>query len=225
MSDKKTRPVIAIDGPAGAGKSTVAKGVATALSFVRVDTGALYRGIALAALEHGVAWDDEEAVVALAGSVALGFSIATGEPRLTLDGVDREDDVRTPKVSEGASVVSRHPGVRAALLDIQRNLGRNGGVVLEGRDIGTVVFPNAEVKVFLTASAEARAKRRVLDLKERGIEEDYDDVLQAIVDRDDRDKTRDIAPLRAADDATVLDSTELNIDEVIAAIVRLAREN
>jgi cytidylate kinase len=215
---------VALDGPAGAGKSTVAQKVARALEFVLVDTGALYRGLALAASERGVSWDDGPALGALANDVKLGFARTESGPRLLLDGVDREDAIRTLSMGDGASRVSRHPEVREALLGIQRDLGADGGVVLEGRDIGTVVFPDAEVKIFLTASAAERAKRRVADLRARGQEADVNEVLQGIVERDTRDSTRPIAPLAAAPDAIHLDTTGLDFDEVVAQVVTLVRD-
>lgn len=220
---KRERPIVAIDGPAGAGKSSVAREVARALGFVLVDTGALYRGLALAAKEREIAWSDGEALGALAAELELRFETHDDGPHLCIEGVDRSADIRQPEVSEGASQVSAHPPVRAALLGVQRALGADGGVVLEGRDIGTVVFPDAEVKVFLTASPEERARRRVQDLAGRGIEADYDAILEAIRTRDARDSGRDIAPLVAADDAVKLDSTELQRDDVVERIVALVR--
>ena len=217
----RARPVVALDGPAGAGKSTVARQVAEALGFVLVDTGALYRGIALAALERGVSWDDAEALGELARTLPLGFD-ARGD--LEIDGVARGDDIRTPEVSQGASKVSAHPPVRDALLGIQRDLGAEGGVVLEGRDIGTVVFPDAEVKIFLTASVEKRAERRMGDLEQRGMQADMAELLEAIRERDHRDSTRAVAPLKPADDAEVLDTSELTFDEVVTRVVEIVRK-
>ena len=154
----------------------------------------------------------------------LGFvSQEDGTPRLLLNGQDRADEIRTPEMAAGASQVSAYPGVRRALLGIQRDLGREGGVVLEGRDIGTVVFPDAEVKLFLTASAEERARRRVQDLQNRGTTADYDEILRQIRSRDEADSTRAIAPLRPAEDAVILDSTSLGLEAVVQHVLELVR--
>lgn len=217
----RPRPVVALDGPAGAGKSSVAQRVACALGFLLVDTGALYRGLALVASEAGVSWDDGPALGALARRVNLAFHATEAGSRLLVDGTDREDAIRTLAMGDAASLVSRHPEVREALLGIQRALGAEGGVVLEGRDIGTVVFPDAEVKIFLTASPAERAKRRVADLRARGQEADLEEVLAGIVDRDTRDSTRPVAPLVAARDAVHVDTTGLTFDEVVAKVVAL----
>jgi CMP/dCMP kinase len=210
------QPVVAIDGPAGAGKSTAARELAERLGYVLVDTGALYRGVALAAFERGVDWDDAAALGTLVDGLSLAFERdAQLGLKLTIDGSDRSQDIRTPHISTGASRVSRHAQVRTALLGLQRRLGAAGGVVLEGRDIGTVVFPDAELKVFLTASDEARARRRHAELVRGGHEVEFERVLSDLRARDALDSERDLAPLRAADDAVLVDTSDSSLDEVI----------
>ncbi len=216
-------PIVAIDGPAGAGKSTVASAVARRLGFTRIETGALYRAVALLALRQGVRLDDEAALARLAEGLDLHFDPRPdGTNRVLLDGGDVTEALRAPEVSEAASRVAALPAVRAALLGLQRRLGRSGGVVLEGRDIGTVVFPDAEVKVFLTASPQERAARRLAQLRARGVQADPEQVLEAIERRDAQDAGRSVAPLVAAPDAVVIDSTGRSVDEVVDAIVQLA---
>lgn len=222
----RPRPVVAIDGPAGAGKSTVARMSAQRLGFTLVDTGALYRGIARLAMDRGIDWTDGQALGAMADGAQLSFvSDAEGIPLLHIDGVDRSGEIRTPEMSMGASDVSKHPEVRDALLGLQRRLGAEGGVVLEGRDIGTVVFPDAEVKIFLTASARVRAERRVADLRGRGMEADLEETQAEVEARDKQDSLRPVAPLKPADDAITLDTTDLGIEAVVSAILKLVGDN
>jgi len=219
------KPVVAIDGPAGAGKSTAARQLAERLGFVLVDTGALYRGVALAAFERGVSWDDGESLGALMDGLSLSFArTEDGALRLLIDGRDRSADIRTPNISTGASRVSRHIEVRRGLLALQRRLGADGGVVVEGRDIGTVVFPDAEVKVFLTASDEARAQRRYEELLRSGHQVVFDDVLIEIRERDRLDSERDLSPMRPADDGVVLDTSALSLSDVIDRLEGLVRD-
>jgi cytidylate kinase len=224
----RPRPVIAIDGPAGAGKSTVARGVAEALGYTLVDTGSLYRAVALLATRQGVRLDHREDVERVArDAVASGLlRLARTERNVTrvlLDGEDPGDHLRTPEMSLGASTVSAYPGVREALLEAQRSFGTEGAVVLEGRDIGTVVFPDAEVKVFLTASAAVRAQRRCDELRAKGMTASYETTLADVQRRDQQDSVRAIAPLCQADDATLIDSSELSPTDVIERIAAMAR--
>jgi cytidylate kinase len=220
----RARSVVAIDGPAGAGKSTCALRLAQALGFVLVDTGALYRGVALSARERGIEWTDGPALGEHTRTLDLRFeSGPDGAPLLFVDGADRSGDIRTQDIARGASAVSKQPEVRAALLGLQRRLGQDGGVVLEGRDIGTVVFPDAEVKVFLTAGVEVRGRRRYDELIARGQEADLSKIVQEIAERDAQDAGRAVAPLRPADDAVVLDTSALPLDEVVEQLVALVR--
>jgi cytidylate kinase len=220
---------VAIDGPAGAGKSTVARLLAAALGFVLVDTGALYRGVALAAQRARVPWEDGARVGSLAQALVLRQGLrlerdGTGGLRVRLDGEDVSEAIRTPDIGMGASQVSAHPQVRDALLEMQRQAGRDGGVVLEGRDIGTVVFPQAEVKFFLTARPEIRARRRFDELRAKGSAVTFDETLSDVRRRDEQDTNRPVAPLKQADDATLLDSSEMTIDQTVARMVAGVRE-
>ncbi|MGH7281143.1 MAG: (d)CMP kinase [Polyangiaceae bacterium] len=220
----RTRPIVAIDGPAGAGKSTVARRVADALGFVLVDTGAIYRVVALGAERRGIAWSDAENLGDLARELVQNTSIRFEGTKVMLANEDVSVAIRTPQIGMGASQVSAHAEVRAALLDLQRQAGKNGGVVLEGRDIGTVVFPDAEVKVFLTASPEVRASRRYEELVAKGNKEvSLESTLDDVKKRDAQDTGRAHAPLRQAEGATLIDSSSLTIDEVVEKIARLTR--
>lgn len=209
---------IAIDGPAGAGKSSVAKAVAKKLGFIYVDTGALYRSIGVNALKHSVATDDREKVVALLPDTALELKYIDGTQRVFLNGEDVSEEIRLPEASMAASNVSAIPEVRAFLLDLQRDMAKNNNVVMDGRDIGTVILPDAQYKFFLTASPEVRADRRYKELKEKGIEVDYDELLKEIIQRDYNDSHRETAPLKQADDAVLIDSSSLTLEESISAI-------
>ena len=220
--------VVAIDGPAGAGKSTVTRRVAAALGYTVVDTGALYRAVALAAQQAGVSWDDGPGVTRVASELAerqaLRFGATSqGVTQVFLDGKDVSLAIRSADMSQGASKVSAIPGVRDALLDMQRSLGAQGGVVLEGRDIGTVVFPHAEAKFFLTASVKVRAERRYKEHLARGDQVDREAIEREVVERDQRDTQRPVAPLKQADDAVLIDSSVLSIDAVVDLIVSHVR--
>ena len=224
----RLRPVVAIDGPAGAGKSTVARHVAEQLGFVLVDTGALYRTLAWEARKRGVAWSDGPSLGLLAqGIVANHDLVLPTDPhargRVTLAGEDVSEAIRAPEIGMGASQVSAHPEVRAALLDLQRQAGKDGGVVLEGRDIGTVVFPDAEVKFFLTARPEVRATRRYDELVAKGERVSLDATLEEVRRRDENDTNRSVAPLRMADGAILVDSSDRSIDETVAFMVERVR--
>ena len=222
----RSRPIVAIDGPAGAGKSTVARRLADALAYVLVDTGAMYRAVALAAKRAGVAWSDGPRLAELARGLvekkALSFE-RDRDPglgvRVKLAGEDISDAIRTPDMAQGASTVSAHGEVRAVLLELQRLAGRDGGVVLEGRDIGTVVFPDAEVKFFLTASAEVRASRRHAELVAKGQAVTPEDTLADVKRRDAQDEGRAVAPLKRADGAILVDSTNLTFEETVASML------
>ena len=220
--------IVAIDGPSGAGKSTVAKAVAKELGFSCLDTGAMYRAIAWRALQDGVALDDESALGVIARTYDIAFGHVEGDPvprRVFIGDDEVTDAIRTAEIDRAVSPVSAAPAVREALLDQQRRIGNAGDYVVEGRDIGTVVFPDAAVKVFLTASDEERAHRRVRQNVDRGIGSiDYDEVLADLRRRDEADSSRDTAPLRPADDAVHIDSTSHYIEEVIDQICSLARE-
>lgn len=216
---------IAIDGPAGAGKSTLAKALARALGFLYVDTGAIYRTVALAVLRAGLDPSDEAGTGGLLGGLDLKMAYGgDGVQRMYLAGEDVSAAIREHQISGVASKVSAIPAVRAFLLDYQRRLAREGSVVMDGRDIGTVVLPDADVKIFLTAAPEARARRRLLELEQRGRSADYETVLQDIRDRDYSDEHRPIAPLKRAEDAALLDTTSLNLEQSLEALLSMVKE-
>ena len=214
--------IVAIDGPSGAGKSTIAKIVAKTVGFSCLDTGAMFRSIAVLALEKGISLDDDAALGALATENEIAFTFDDNEERtqhVFIAGKEVTSTIRTAEVDKAVSPVSAAPSVRAALLEQQRRIGNAGNYVVEGRDIGTTVFPQAEVKIFLTASAEERARRRVSQNEARGIGSvDYEEVLADIIRRDQADSTRAVSPLRQAEDAYLLDSSDLTIDQVVEAI-------
>lgn len=218
--------IIAIDGPSGAGKSSVAKAVAKKLGFSCLDTGAMYRAVAWQALRNGTALDDAEALGAIARGYDIEFGHAPGEPvpkRVFIGGAEVTEAIRTAEIDRAVSPVSAVPAVREALVEQQRRIGRAGNYVVEGRDIGTVVFPEAETKVFLTASDEERARRRVLQNAERGVgSTDYEEVLADLIRRDEADSSRAASPLRAAEDASRIDSTAHSMEEVVGMICALA---
>lgn len=220
----RPRPIVAIDGPAGAGKSTVAHRLAQVLGFTLLDTGSLYRAVALQARRRGIDWEDEEALAELAGALRFHFvGQAEGPPRIEVDGEDCSAAIRTQEIATGASRVSRHPALRQALLEPQRSLAREGGVVMEGRDIGTVVFPDAEFKFFLTASLEVRAERRQRDLQARGRSLPLEEVREEVRSRDQRDEKRAVAPLRPAEDAEIIDTGQRDIEGLVALLAEKVR--
>jgi cytidylate kinase len=221
--ERRRQPIVAIDGPVGAGKSTVAWAVAQRLRFRYVDTGAMYRSVAWAALQRGLDLYDADRITALARSLRIEFVPQAEGQRVLVDGVDVTEAIRTPEVSDAASIISVYPGVREAMVAVQRTLGKEGGVVMEGRDIGTVVFPDAEVKVFLDASLEERARRRYEELRSRGAAVDFEVLRRAEETRDRRDRTRPNSPLQRAPDAIVIDSTGVPADDIVGRIFQLVR--
>lgn len=215
---------VAIDGPSGAGKSTVARAAAAKLGYVYVDTGAMYRAIGLAVCRRGISGDDIAGIVATLPTVELAIRYQDGEQHILLCGEDVSDAIRTPEIAKYASQVSAVPEVRAFLLETQRNMAKNGNILMDGRDIGTVILPDAPVKIFLTASDEARAQRRYLELCEKGQQVTFDQVLHDIRQRDLQDSTRAVAPLKQADDAVLLNTSDISLEQSIEAVLRIIRE-
>lgn len=216
---------IAIDGPAGAGKSTLARQLANQLGYLYVDTGAIYRTVALKTVRTGIDPADAGQVAALLEDmqIRMGYD-EQGVQRMYLDGEDVSDAIREHQISGIASKISAVPAVRAFLLDVQRKQARENHVVMDGRDIGTVVLPDAEVKIFLTAAPEARAKRRALELEQRGQTADFDTILRDIVLRDEQDRNRPIAPLKQAEDAVLVDTTHLDLEQSLEAMLSVVKE-
>lgn len=215
---------VAIDGPAGAGKSTIAKAAAKQLNYIYVDTGALYRTIAYNAVKKNVV-DDTNAVIALLNDTKVELKYIDGVQAVFLNGEDVSAYIRTPEISMGASKVSAIPEVRAFLLSLQQEIAKGNDVIMDGRDIATVVLPNADVKIFLFASPECRAERRYKELVEKGENVKYEDVLADVNQRDYQDSHRDIAPLKPSEDSIMLDTSKLNLDESIQLVIKTIKEN
>jgi cytidylate kinase len=216
--------IVAIDGPAGSGKGTITKMIGKKLNLVNIDTGAMFRCVALKMKRNNINIEDEEKIKELLENIDIELKNNYNKIRVFLDGEDVTTAIRTEEISEFASPVSTVPIVRENLLRLQRKVAEGKNVIMEGRDIGTVVFPNADVKIYLDATAEERAKRRLKQNKEHGIESDYNQILQEIKIRDERDSTRKIAPLKKADDAIYVDSTNMEINEVVEHIVSIIRK-
>jgi cytidylate kinase len=212
------RLIVAIDGPAGAGKSTVAGRVAAHFGLLNLETGAMYRAFALKAMEKGIAPDNDAALEQMAAVTSIALEPTPTGNRVLLDGTDVTARVRDAEVTKAASLVSVHPAIRRWMVDLQRKLGENGGIVMEGRDIGTVVFPHADIKIFLDASPEARGERRYEQSGRAGSQEA---ILREIRERDQRDRNREQSPLRPAPDAVVIDSTHLTLEEVVSKVEEL----
>lgn len=216
---------IAIDGPAGAGKSTIARSLASKLGYIYVDTGALYRAVGVNAMRSGADTKNPEQVCATLEGADVSLRFVDGEQRVFLGEEDVSVAIRTPEASMAASNVSAIPAVREFLFDLQRDIAAKNNCIMDGRDIGTVVLPNAEVKIFLTASAEVRAKRRYDELLAKGMQADYNQVLEEMIQRDYQDSHRAIAPLKQADDAVLVDTSDMNLEQVIETLDNIVKEN
>lgn len=215
---------VAIDGPAGAGKSSVARAAAKRLGYIYVDTGALYRAVGLKFLKSGADTSFNCDISAILKNTVVEIKFINGEQRVLLDGIDVSDEIRTPEASKMASAVSAKPQVREFLLEMQRKAAANSNVIMDGRDIGTVVLPDAKVKIYLTASTEVRAERRFKELTEKGTSVSYDDVLSDIINRDSADMNRKIAPLKKAEDAVLADTSDCSFEESVELIIGIIKE-
>ena len=215
---------IAIDGPAGAGKSTIARKVAEKLSFIYVDTGAMYRSMALYFIRHDIAAQDEDKIAAACPDIDVSIVYQDGEQHVILNGENVNGLIRTEQVSMMTSDTSKYPVVREKLLSLQRGLAEKENVIMDGRDIGTCVLPNADVKIYLTASAAERARRRYKEQTERGVDCDIKEIERDIIARDEQDMNREVAPLRQAEDAVLVDSSDMTIDQVVDEIIRIYQE-
>ena len=215
---------IAIDGPAGAGKSTIARKVAEKLSFIYVDTGAMYRSMALYFIRHDIAAQDEEKIAAACPDIDVSIVYQDGEQQVILNGENVNGLIRTEQVSMMTSDTSKYPVGREKLLSLQRGLAEKENVIMDGRDIGTSVLPNADVKIYLTASAAERARRRYKEQTERGVDCDIKEIERDIIARDEQDMNREVAPLRQAEDAVLVDSSDMTIDQVVDEIIRIYQE-
>ena len=219
------RFAIAVDGPAGSGKSTVAKLVAKRLGIIYVDTGAMYRTVALFCTEKGIALADEAAVVAALADLQMKIVPEEGGQRIFLNGRDVTEEIRTAEIGKGASTVAAYRQVRARMVELQQEMAREHSVIMDGRDIGTVVLPDAQVKIFLTASPEARAERRYKELVEKGMDVKYDDILNDVITRDYNDTHRKTAPLKPAKGCVTVDTTELDFEQSVEKIISVIKEN
>ncbi len=215
---------VAIDGPAGAGKSTVAKGAAAKLGYIYVDTGALYRAVGVYALRNGIDTKNADGVSSLLPEISVELKFIDGVQHVLLNGDDVSVEIRTPDASMAASNVSAIPAVRAFLFDLQRDIAKKNNCLMDGRDIGTVVLPNAQVKIFLTADPEERAMRRYKELKEKGSDVKYEDVLDDLIKRDYQDSHREIAPLKPAEDSVVFNTTGYTLEESVAKVISIIEE-
>ena len=222
-TSKRKRLTIAIDGPSGAGKSTVARFLAKRLGYVYIDTGAMYRSVALRVKEKGISPEDELALNQLASSLHITFITEGEQTRVCCDGEDITSAIRSPEISRLASYISKQKGVREALVQMQREMGKEGGVILEGRDIGTVVFPDADVKFYLDAKSDERVRRRYHEMVEKGVKVDFKETQEELTQRDHNDMHRIHSPLKKANDALFIDSTHRSVEEVVEEMVHMVK--